>query len=299
MKWTAEPESTFHVDQNADLKTAYVEFWRRILTDALSYTGTEKWSSLNFDILDIQSQEEVDEDDAVGYLHAEFLNTIERPIEGLCNYYLKSRQYDFFYLDNENVKSYKARELPWFLEHYQMLKDAAQTNEIQTLWVNLFDKQAFTVRLATINDWFDMQIESPDFGPLPQADQVLLGLSSQQSPAHPLAHLMPAGMQTFALVEELSQALIQYTPPHFKTIHFQAFEVVDNGIATILYQIDCPEHPDDGTNQVNESIKNATASLARAISNGGAFCHIRLRLTEQPDGQWQNSLELPLTAQSN
>src|SRR6266567_4165411 len=64
------------------------------------------------------------------------------------------------------------------------------------------------------------------------------------------------------LVEELNAALIQYTPPHFKTISCAITQGVEQGQDALFYDIQCPDFPDEGTTVPNDRVHRAATSLA-------------------------------------
>ena len=93
-------------------------------------------------------------------------------------------------------------------------------------------------------------------------------------------------------IEELTAALIQYTPPHFKTIHCTIKEGLEQGQRALYYQIECPEFPDDGTTVANDRVHRAATLLVQQMApQPGTFAGLRIRLSSQADGSWQRSVD--------
>jgi hypothetical protein len=92
-------------------------------------------------------------------------------------------------------------------------------------------------------------------------------------------------------VEELKQALVAYTPPHFETILCTIALGNEGGRPALLYRIECPSAPEDGTTVVNEAVHHAATKLVREMTPaGGTFPGIKLRIELQKDGQWLHSI---------
>lgn len=272
-------DKVLKLDINDDIMLAYEEFWLQLLNYAIDYAGPDDLAELLIDICTVHSQEEDQ-----GQLSAYFANSLNRRVAGMLTYRVEGRAFDFFSLPDEDNQSYYKRELPFLLAHYQKLKQAAQY--VKPLFKRLADENKyFAIKLSTGNDWFDMQVDEPEFGVLPAIDLAVLG-GTEPPPKHPFAHLLPDGIESFNLVQELSDALIEYTPPHFSVICFEAKHVSTE--AALWFSIECPQHPHDGTNQVNQRVREAAEKIATRIPsfNGSIF---RLRLEEQPDGQWKTT----------
>jgi hypothetical protein len=95
--------------------------------------------------------------------------------------------------------------------------------------------------------------------------------------------------QLMALFQELTAALIQYTPGHFKLIHAT---IRPGGGEELSYEIGCPQFPDEGTNKVNARVQAAAMNLVRYWTRDGAiFPGVLVVLTQQPDGTWKNSIK--------
>lgn len=104
--------------------------------------------------------------------------------------------------------------------------------------------------------------------------------------------MMPPGAmfdpQLMALFQELTGALIQYTPEHFKRIHCT---IRPGGGEALSYEIGCPDFPDEGTSRANARVEAAATNLLHYWTREGAiFPGVRVILTQEPDGTWKNSI---------
>jgi hypothetical protein len=92
-------------------------------------------------------------------------------------------------------------------------------------------------------------------------------------------------------MRELTAALIAYTPPTFQTICCEIREGEEQGQRALFYNIECPQFPDEGTTVVNDRVHNAATRLVQQMSPAkGTFPGLKLRLEQQKDGKWRNSL---------
>lgn len=99
----------------------------------------------------------------------------------------------------------------------------------------------------------------------------------------------PFDAELFALFQELTGALIQYPPAHFKNIHCT---IRPAGSAELSYEIFCPAFPDEGTTKPNARVAGAAEALRTYwVREGALFPGVRVELTQQPDGQWKNRVE--------
>lgn len=113
----------------------------------------------------------------------------------------------------------------------------------------------------------------------------------------PMLDLLPAGAATMPLLQELGDALIQYTPPTFETIHCEITEGLEQGQRALFYKISCPQFPDDGTTTVNDRVHTAATRLVQNMSQErGTFPGIAITLTMQKDGNWRHNMRLLTTA---
>jgi len=94
------------------------------------------------------------------------------------------------------------------------------------------------------------------------------------------------------LVEEFTAALIQYTPPHFKNIYCKVTEGREAGQRALFYDIQCPEFPDDGTTEPGTRLHSAATKLVQHVTaERGSFPGVIVRLAQQPDETWLQSVE--------
>jgi hypothetical protein len=115
-------------------------------------------------------------------------------------------------------------------------------------------------------------------------------------PSNPLLDLLPAGAATMPLLQELGDALIEYTPPNFEVIHCQITEGLEQGQRALFYKISCPQFPDDGTTVANDRVHKAATRLMPHIAPArGAFPGVAVTLTMQKDGNWRHNMRM-LTA---
>lgn len=111
-----------------------------------------------------------------------------------------------------------------------------------------------------------------------------------------LLDLLPAGAATMPLLQELGDALIEYTPPNFETIHCEITEGLEQGQRALLYKISCPQFPDDGTTVANDRVHKAATRLVQHMApKRGAFPGMVVTLTLQKDGSWRHNMRM-LTA---
>jgi hypothetical protein len=296
MRWIEEPNKTFPkwpyhvllVEESESLAPAWVEFWKRILTDGV---GLPKGSRAS---LAIEVCPRTFEKDSTGQASAHFNNSQNRQAEGIGSYVLRSEHFTFFQAKDEDDTAFGRREIVFLLENYKALKAALRDGQVWPLFEKIDSSYPLRIRLATTNGWFDMQPRQEGFGTLPYEDQELLA-GMEPSKPDPMAHLT-AGVLTSSrttALEELTAALIQYTPPHFKNIDCTIKEGLEQGQRALFYQIECPEHPDDGTSVVNDRVHRAATLLVQQMApQQGGFAGIRIKLNMQPDKSWQRSVEM-------
>jgi hypothetical protein len=296
MHWIEEPNKTFperpyHVlatEQGEQLKPAWVEYWKRILTDGYGLAPASRFA------LAIDVYARTFEADSMGQASATFRNSLNREAEGIGSYMLRSDHFTFLQGKDEDDNVFGRRQLVWFLENYKALKAALRDGEIWPLYERINSSHTLPIRLATINGWFDLQAGQEGFGTLPYEDQELLaGMEpTKEDPMEALTSGVLTSPRTTA-VEELTAALIQFTPPHFKTIHCTIKEGVEEGQRALFYQIECPEFPDQGTTAVNDRVHRAGTLLVQQLApEQGTFAGARIKLNMQADGLWQRSVEL-------
>ena len=93
-------------------------------------------------------------------------------------------------------------------------------------------------------------------------------------------------------MDEFNAALIQYTPPHFKSIHCRITEGLEQGQRALFYDIQCPQFPNEGTTQPNARLHTAATHLVQQVAaERGTFPGIIVRLDMQPNQTWLHSVE--------
>lgn len=295
MHWTEEPSRTspawpkhvLVVDRNDPLAPAWVEYWKRILTEGSPLPIASRFS------LAVDIYARTFEQDSTGQCTAKFNNSLNRQADGIGTFHLRSGHFDLLQGKDEGDDVFGRRQLVWMLDHYKNLKTALQNPELWPLYEKISSSHPLKVRLATINGWFDLQPGEKGFGTLPYEDQELLAGMTPGTP-DPMEHLT-GGILTSSrttAIEELTAALIQYTPPHFKNIHFTIKEGVEQGQRALFYEIQSPEFPRDGTSVVNDRLHRAATLFVQQMSpQQGTFQGVQIRLNMQPDGNWQRTIE--------
>jgi len=128
----------------------------------------------------------------------------------------------------------------------------------------------------------------------PANDQRILA-GKERIPEEPLADLTSGVLDVawMRLMNELTQALIQYTPPHFKTIHCKITEGLEQDQRALFYDIQCPEFSDEGSTVANDRVHRAATSVVQHLTaERGAFPGIIVRLNLRLDGKnWLHSVE--------
>lgn len=295
MHWTEEPNknsparpgNVLVVDRNEPLEPAWTEYWKRILTEGAPLPIASRFS-LAVDIYARTFQE-----DSTGQSTAKFNNSLNRQAEGIGTFHLRSEHFDLLQEKGEDDTVFGRRQLVWMLDHYRNLKTALESSEILPLYEKICSSHPLKVRLATINGWFDLQPGEKAFGTLPYEDQELLAGMTPAEP-DPMEHLA-SGILTSprtTAIEELTDALIQYTPPHFKNIHFTIKEGLEQGQRALFYEIESPEFPLDKTSAVNDRLHRAATLFVQQMSpQQGTFPGVQVWLSLQPDGSWRRTIE--------
>ena len=172
MRWTIEtdedePERKQHVLEVAGgepLGAASVEFWRRLLSAALS-TPLRGWSVLKLEIREKQS-----EGDEVGRLRALFRDARGGVHAETGVYVLRSHRITCIEAGNRDDF---LRQLQLYLEHYTELKRAVRAPVLKELFEQV-RALGPTVRADTGWGTFDFQLDRDEFGVLPAEDRALL-----------------------------------------------------------------------------------------------------------------------------
>jgi hypothetical protein len=297
MQWINETDENqtnqaLVLEQDEPLLPAFVELWKRILSDGIATAQTSGWMSLSIDIQDRQTL-----DDTQGCMHAVFRDGQHRHCESPGHYYVRSDWFDFLQGRDEDNDTFNRREIRWLLEQYGLLKEAAKDADVRRLLQEINAIRRLAVDAATANDWFDLQVGQDSFGRLPSADQVMLA-GLDPGPINPLADLMGGvvEIEPLDLFRELKAALIEYTPANFETIICEITQGTEQGQPALFYNIQCPQFPADGTTVVNDRVHRAATRLVREMTPpGDVFRGIAIKLVLEGDGTWSHAL-LPLSA---
>jgi hypothetical protein len=287
MQWISERDTAALVLQADDpIGPAYVEFWKRILSDGCAHAAASGWQSLGIEICERQS-----EADEQGCMQAGFRDGRRKPCKGVDRYALRSDAFTCLDVRGEDRMAARQRQLLLFLEHYTLLKQAAGSPEVRALRERIDGLRPLTVDAAAGYGWFDLQIGQESFGPLPAEDQATLAHRAA-SPAEVLLDLA-GGEERMEILQELTAALVAYTPPSFDVICCAITEGVEQGQRALFYDIGCPSLPDEGTTVVNDRVHAAATRLVRDIAPAtGTFPGVSLRLELQQDGTWRQSVTL-------
>jgi hypothetical protein len=294
MQWISERDATdaslthyaLLLQPDDPIAPAYVEFWNRILTDGRARAATSGAQSLSIEICERQSAA-----DDQGYMHAKFRDAQSKPCKGASQYFLRSDAFTCLNVPGEDRMAERRRQLEFFLAQYMLLKQAAASSELRPLLERINAIRPLTVDAAAGYGWFDLQIGHPSFGPLPAEDQATLQ-DREASPAEVLADLAGGG-ERMAILQELTAALVAYTPPSFAVICCDITEGVEQGQRALFYNIQCPSFPDDGTSVVNDRVHAAATRLVEDMAPAaGTFPGVSLRLELQKDGSWAQSMKL-------
>jgi hypothetical protein len=294
MQWTDEADSkdpnlnhhALALAPNEPLAPAFVEFWRRILSDGCSNAVVSEWRSLAIDIAERQS-----EPDTQGAVRAVFHNAQNRACKGVGQYFLRSDALTCLQDPGEDNQEFNRKQIRWYLEQYRVLKEAARAPVVQQLFVRINAIRPLPIEAATAFGWFDLQIGRDTFGSLPNEDQAMLA-DCDPAPSNPMLDLIGGG-DMMSILQELNAALIAYTPPNFDVICCKITEGFTQGERALFYDIACPHFPDDGTTVVNGRVHNAATRLVRQMAPTlGTFPGVSIRLEQHEDGNWRHSLQV-------
>jgi hypothetical protein len=253
----------------------------------LAIAAPSRWASLGIDI-EVRQTEADDQ----GFMRAGFRNAQNRRCEGVGHYLLRSDAFTCLESPDEDVKTSLRKQQRWLFEQYQALKDAVRAAEVRPLFERINAIRPLRVDASAAFNWFDLQIGQDSFGRLASDDQALLA-GQDANPADLLRDLLPGGPDEMPLLQELSAALIEYTPPTFETICCQITEGVEQGQRALFYDISCPQFPDEGTTVVNDRVHSAATQLVQHMAAvQGGFPGVAIRLELQKDGTWQHNMRL-------
>jgi hypothetical protein len=294
MQWISEPDATeptlthyaLVVEADSPIEPAYVEFWKRILADGCAHAASSGWHSLSVEICERQS-----EADDQGFMHAKFRDGQGQPCADVGEYFLRSDAFTCLEAAGEDRTAERRRQLVFFLDQYSRLKEAAASPEVRPLLDRISSIRPLTVEAAAGYGWFDLQIGQQSFGPLPADDRATLE-HREASSAEVLLELA-GGDERMEILQELTAALVDYTPSTFDVICCGIVEGIEDGQRALFYDIECPSFPDDGTNVVNDRVHAAATRLVRHMAPAeGTFPGIALRLEQQKDGSWHHTMTL-------
>jgi hypothetical protein len=273
------PEHRLEMSEPGNLDAAYVEFWRRILDDAIAQVGQLDWRTIAFSFSPKESPNE-----KPGWLRAYFWDPSNRRCQHPA-YVLTAEAFAVFDEDQGDEKH--ARDLlVFFLEQFRRLRALAAAKPVASLFQRARALRPLEVVGAVNDGWLDLQIGQPEPGPLPEYDQKLLaGQPARMDPDR--GGLLD--MEWLALLNAVGNALIHYTPEHFKTIECTV-RVEGN---RLFYQIGCPDFPDQGTTEPGEDVHQAMSRLiAYKLKSGATFPGMRFVVQIQSDGTARTHAEM-------
>ena len=294
MQWTSErdenDQSLIHhalvLRPDAPLGPALIEYWKRILTDGCANAATSGWRSLSIEICERQS-----EADSQGYMHAKFRDEQHKACKGVAHYFLRGDALTCLESRDDDRKTARRKQLLWFLAQYTLLKEAAHSPEVRPLFDRINRIRPLPVDAAAGYGWFDLQIGQESFGRLPAEDQATL--EDRDASAGDVLLDLIGDDERMQILQEVTAALVAYTPPSFDIICCEITEGVAQGERALFYNIQCPNFPDDGTSVVNDRVHQAATRLVRQMAPAdGAFPGIALRLEQQKDGTWRHSMKV-------
>ncbi len=189
MKWTKERDkSQTHqalvLEPDEPLLPAFVEYWKRILSDGCANADTSHWTSLGFDIAERQV-----EDDEQGCMRAVFFDGLKKECRSLGHYYVRSDGFTLLQPRGEDNNAFNRRQIRWYLEQYTLLKQATETPEVQKLLARTSEIRFLPAQAATAFGWFELNLGQRSFGRLPSEDRAMLD-GNDPSPANPMKDLM-------------------------------------------------------------------------------------------------------------
>ena len=296
MRWIEEPnkhnlKSPFQAlitEPGEPLAPAFVEYWKRILSDGIPLPPADRYS-LAIEIV----ARKFKDDPSPGNVRASFHNSLKRQSEGVPVYRLRGDYFECVQGEKEDDPSFERRHLVWLLGHYRTLHEAARDSSLAPLFEKINSPRQVAIRAGTSNGWFELQLGQQEFGPLPENDRSLLA-GKETVPDDPLQNLAGGVLNVawMRLMDEFNLALINYTPPHFKSIHCKITEGLEQGQQALFYDIQCPQFPDEGTSQPNPRLHNAATRLVQHLTaERGTFPGIIVRLDMQPNQSWLHSVE--------
>ena len=128
MQWISERDASdtrlmhhaLALQPDDPIEPAYVEFWKRILSDGCAHAASSGWQSLSIEICERQT-----EADDQGWMHVKFRNGEHKACKGVAEYFLRSDAFACLEVPGEERMAERRRQLLFFLEQYGLLKQAA------------------------------------------------------------------------------------------------------------------------------------------------------------------------------
>lgn len=285
MKWqsgksaSGTPEHRLLYPPGCNLDLVYTEFWRRILDDAIARAGQLAWKTIAFQIIPKETP-----DASPGELQGFFWEASNRRCEQ-AEYVLAASEYEVLMADDEDDDEHSRALAALYLEHFRKLRARAALEPVASLFKQACASRPLIAKAAFNDGWTDLQIGQPEMGPLPEYDQKLLaGQPARMQPD-------PGGlfdMEWLSLMNAVGDALIRYTPEHFKTI-VCTVRLEGN---RLHYDIGCPQYPDEGTTDPSEQLHQAMTRLVTYKLKRGGFPGMKFTIQIQPDGAARTHAEL-------
>jgi hypothetical protein len=101
----------------------------------------------------------------------------------------------------------------------------------------------------------------------------------------------PFDTQLIDLFKQVTTALIEFTPPHFKTISCKLTSGLEDGQEALFYEISSPDFPDEGTTDPSERLHEAATRLVRHWKQEGeSFPGLLITMSQTAGGSWTNSI---------
>ena len=166
---TDSPTRPHHVliaGQGESLESAFVVYWRRILTEG-SILPRGSRETIGIEIL------ARDEDD-VGAATATFYTSRHEENEDAPLYILRSDELLCARGENEDLRSFRRTHLVWQLKQYLTLKQALHHSEVWPLFEKINALGPLRVQGAAAYGHFDLRPGQKEFGPLSASDQSAL-----------------------------------------------------------------------------------------------------------------------------
>lgn len=309
MPWLDEPDSYQSGLMNHNLysgdaiEPALIEFWTRILDDAIANARVIPWKYIALDILERQYEE-----DEKAYLHAAFVDGANKNCKGVSQYFLRHEHYTCLHADDEDSSTFNRTQLLWYLDQYKQVKNALNHPNLSALLEKVQELHPLEVHAATAFGWFDIQFAEDEFGVMSQNDQLLLDGQATIS-ENPFTDLMPgpppqsappsqiqappsAPSSAIPAMQVLAEALIG-SIPNARLIHCKITQGLLYGKRSLFYEIESPQVPDAIIDSPEEPVQKAATSLVKLMNpNDGLFPGLEIKLEMLPDGSWKNSFEL-------